>query len=113
MADNITIRKAEGKWVIRACGAVRGETEAALEVRESGHDPVMYIPRADIAMAFFEPSDDTTTCKHKGKASYFTLHGHSATIEDAAWSYESPHKNVRQIKNHLAFHPDDVRVLRA
>jgi len=72
MADQIKIRESAGTWSIRAGGAVIGETSAALELIESEGEPVLYIPRADLAMAFLEKSDSHTHSPHKGDATYHT-----------------------------------------
>lgn len=110
MSDHITIRPAEGLWTVRAGGAVIVESKNALELSEGDYDPVIYFPRADIAMAFLDASDKTTTCPHKGKASYFSVIGKSGTLKDVAWSYESPKAAVKEIKDHIAFYPDQVTV---
>ena len=112
MADHITITPATGTWVVRAGGAVIGESQNALELREGGHDPVIYFPRGDIAMAFLDASDTKTTCPHKGEASYFSIIAKSGAIRDAAWSYEDPKDGVAEIKDHLAFYTDHVAVER-
>ena len=108
----IQITPAAGKWVIRAGGAVLGESSAALELREDEMKPVIYFPRDSIAMAFFDRSATTTTCPHKGEASHFTLHTKSTVIADAACSYEAPHPQVAQIADYLAFYCDKVTVER-
>lgn len=111
MTDIIRIRKAEGTWVVRSGGAILGETRNALELREQGHDPVIYFPRVDIAMAFLDQSDKNTHCPHKGDARYFNIVNKSSTAKDAAWSYEDPIDAAAQIKGYLAFAPrDDVKV---
>ena len=111
MSDTITIRKADGTWVVRAGGAVLVESRNALELRETGHDPVVYFPRADIAMAFLDRSETRTTCPHKGEAEYFSIVTKSKTIRDAAWRYAAPHRDVAEIADHLAFHSgDDITV---
>ena len=107
---NIKIQKANGTWVVRAGGAVLGESSNALELQEGDYPPVIYFPRADIAMAFLDTSDHTTHCPHKGDASYFHLAGKSRQEKDVAWSYENPLKSVAEIKDHLAFYPDHVTV---
>ena len=66
--NKIRIRKAAGTWVVRSGGAVLGETTRALELDEDGHNPVIYFPREDIAVAFLDPSDKTTHCPYKGDA---------------------------------------------
>ena len=111
MADDyITIRPARGTWVVRAGGAVIGESSRALELREGSHDPVIYFPREDIAMAFLDRSDRTTTCPHKGVASYFSIVTKSTTLPDAVWSYEDPKEGVEEIGDYLAFYTDRVAV---
>ena len=110
MADHIRTRRADGTWVVRAGGAVLGESSNAIELSEGSYDPVIYFPRADIAMAFLEPSDKTSHCPHKGDASYFGIAAKSGLIENAAWSYEAPFQAVAEITCHLAFYTDKVTV---
>ncbi len=106
MSDHIKIRKAGGTWVVRAAGAVIGESANALELTEGDYPPVIYFPREDVAMAFMEPTGTRTTCRYKGEASYFAIIGKSGTIPDAAWSYETPKPGMERIAGHLAFYPD-------
>ena len=112
MSEHVTIRKAEGTWVVRAGGAVLGESTNALELLEGDLPPVIYFPRADIAMAFLDPSPTRTECRHKGSASYFTVVAKSGPLADAVWSYESPLPGVERIAGHLAFDTSRVTVER-
>lgn len=104
---SMRILKAKGKWTVRAGGAVLGETSNALELIEDGHKPVIYFPRADIAMAFLEPSEKTTTCPKKGVASYYSIEAKNRTLQDAVWSYEDPIEQAAAIKGYLAFQPGE------
>ena len=108
MADHITIRKAEGTWVVRAGGAVLGESNEALELTEGSMPFVIYFPRNDIAMAFLDHTDHTTHCPHKGDASYFSIVTKSTTLQNAAWSYENPKPGMERIKDYLAFYASDT-----
>ncbi|QBY00940.1 DUF427 domain-containing protein [Rhodophyticola sp. CCM32] len=110
MSDHITIRKAAGKWVVRAGGAVIGESDQALELIEGSYPPVIYFPRGDIGMAFLEKTSKTTTCPHKGAATYYTVTSPDEELTDAAWSYEAPIKAVAGIKDHIAFYTDRITV---
>lgn len=110
MASHIQITPAKGTVTIRANGAVIGESDRALELREGAYDPVLYVPRADMAMALLDKSDRQTTCPHKGKASYFSIVTPAGTLQNAVWSYESPHDVVSAIAGHLAFYTDKVTV---
>ncbi|OYX42904.1 MAG: hypothetical protein B7Z02_10685 [Rhodobacterales bacterium 32-67-9] len=112
MTDQIRIKAAEGTWVVRAGGAVIGETTRAMELSEDGHAPVIYFPREDIAMAFLDMTDTETTCPWKGTASYFTIVTESGPIHDAAWSYADPIPGAEAIAGHLAFYPDKATVER-
>ncbi|MFY0597393.1 MAG: DUF427 domain-containing protein [Cognatishimia sp.] len=107
MNSYITIRKAPGKWSVRAGGAVLAESANALELSEGDYPSVIYFPRADIAMAFLDDSDHTSHCPHKGDASYFSIVTKSKTIKNAAWSYTDPKDDVARIKDHLAFYTSD------
>lgn len=110
MSDHIAIHKAEGTWVVRTGGSVIAESREALELVEGDYTPVVYFPRADVAMAFLEPSDTRTTCPHKGEASYYTIQAEGGPIADAAWSYETPRAGLEPIAGHLAFYTYKVTV---
>tara|TARA_R110002051_G_scaffold33923_2_gene75496 strand:- start:27326 stop:27667 length:342 start_codon:yes stop_codon:yes gene_type:complete len=110
MSDYITIRPATGTWVVRAAGAVIAETKNALELSEGDYPTVIYIPRNDIAMAFLDASATTSSCPHKGAASYVTIIAKSGPLADAGWSYETPKEAVAAIKDHIAFRHDKVAV---
>jgi uncharacterized protein (DUF427 family) len=108
MADHIKIRRAEGTWVVRAGGAVLGESSNALELTEGAYPFVIYFPREDIAMAFLDKTDKVTTCPWKGEASHYSIVTKSTTLKDAAWSYEDPKPDMEAIRGHLAFYVSDT-----
>ena len=110
MSDHIKIVATEGTYSIRAAGAVLGESANVLSLHEGDLDPVLYVPRADLAMAFFDKTKHTSFCPHKGEASYFTLQAKSGPIENAAWSYEAPIAGLEEIGGHLAFYGDKVTI---
>ena len=110
MNDHIKTRRASSTYVIRAAGAVIGETKDAIELSEGDYDPVIYFPRDDIAMAILELSATTTHCPHKGDATYYGIAAKSGLIVDAAWSYETPQAHVAAIAGHLAFYTGKVTV---
>ena len=113
MADHIKIRQAPGTYVIRADGAVIGESSRALELTEGSSAPVIYVPREDVAMALLDASDRQSTCPWKGQASYYSIVTGSQVLKDAVWSYETPLEDMAQIAGHLAFYTDRVKVVRS
>ena len=112
MGDYIQITPAKGTVTIRANGAVIGETEHALELREGGSAAVLYVPRADMAMALLDKTDRQTTCPHKGSASYYSIVTPDGTLQNAVWSYETPIDAAQAIAGYLAFYTDKVTVER-
>lgn len=103
MTSTIRIRKADGLWVVRAAGAVIGESRNALELAEGDGAPVIYFPRSDIAMAFLEPTNHRSHSPTLGDASYFSVTSTAETLKNAAWSYEAPASDAEAIKDHVAF----------
>jgi uncharacterized protein (DUF427 family) len=103
MIKHITVSKADGTWSVRAGGAVIAESSKALELVEGELPFVIFFPRDDVAMAFLDASDHTTTCPHKGVARYFNIMSKSKTYENAVVSYENPPEDAAGIKGHLAF----------
>lgn len=102
--SQITITRAENTWVVRAAGAVIGESENALWLTEGDLPGRVYFPREDVEMAFLEPSGHTSVSETMGTARYFSIEAKSGTIRNAAWSYEDPNEEAARIKDHLAFH---------
>lgn len=107
MANHIRITKSDGPWVVRAGGAVIGESQDALELTEGDYPMIVYFPREDVGMAFLDPSDHRTHCPLKGDATYYSIQTKSALLENAVWSYEDPMPEVERIKGHLAFYASD------
>lgn len=108
MADHIRIAPAEGTWVVRAGGAVIGESDDALKLEEDGYPFVVYFPREDIAMEFLDVTDKVTTDQVKGQAAHYSIVTRSTVLENAAWSYENPEAEVSQIAGHIAFYATDT-----
>ena len=114
MTDNhpIVVAPAPGRVVVRWRGRTAADSRRALELREANYPPVLYIPRDDADMRLFAPSAHETTCPYKGRASYFTLSDGDEVDANAVWSYETPKPGVAAIKDHLAFYPDRVEIVR-
>ena len=110
MTSHIKTRRATGTWVVRAGGAVLGESANAVELTEGDYPAVIYFPREDLAMAFLDPSETRSTCPYKGDATYYTIQAKSGPIPDVAWSYETPKEGLEAIAGHLAFYTDRVAV---
>jgi uncharacterized protein (DUF427 family) len=86
-------------------GQLIAQSHAPYRVLETSHPPTWYIPAADIHREFLAPSNQTSLCEWKGRASYWTIRAGGQISENAAWSYESPNPSFAPIKGCLAFYP--------
>lgn len=82
-----------------------------LLLQEQNMAPAYYLPRADIRMNFLHAIEKTSFCGFKGVAKYWTLIVQNQRIDVAAWYYEEPFEEVKEIKNHIAFYPDAIEIL--
>lgn len=110
MTGAIHIRKAPGTWVIRANGAILGETSNALELTEGDMPPVIFFPREDVAMAFLDPSPTRTRVPCIGEAQHFSISTSDGQLPDAAWTCEEPEAQAGRIAGYLAFAPRMIKV---
>jgi uncharacterized protein (DUF427 family) len=104
----IAIERNPARVVVTLAGRIVADTRNALTLREAHYPAVQYVPREDIDMALFVPTDHATYCPYKGDAVYFSIPLGSERSINAAWSYEAPYAAVAVIKGHLAFYPDRV-----
>ena len=107
-AQNLVIESADGTVTLRCNGETVAQTQRALILHEPPLLPVYYIPRDDVNMALLEPNRHKTTCPVKGEAHYYNLRIGDEIFENAAWSYESPHDDVAEIKDFIAFYDSVV-----
>jgi uncharacterized protein (DUF427 family) len=108
---HISITPADGVWTVRTDDSVLAESRGAMALAEGSMAPVIYFPRADVAMALLERSETVTTCPHKGAATYYSYAGPGGTVPDVAWSYEDAVKeDVAAIRGALAFYPSKLAV---
>jgi uncharacterized protein (DUF427 family) len=93
---------------VRVGTEVLADSGRALLVKETKHDPVVYLPRDDVRLDLLERTDHTTFCPFKGEASYWTLRLGSQVEENVVWSYEDPFDEVAGLKDYMAFYPERV-----
>ena len=91
-------------------GTILACTRKALQLHETGHPQVFYIPVKDIQMELFEPSQHKTHCPFKGDASYWSLKLPGENIDNLAWAYRTAHQDVSDISGYLAFYQDRVEI---
>ena len=84
-------------------------------IAESDHTEVVegnhYFPPNAIKKEYLKETDTHTTCPWKGKASYYTIAVDGKELKDAAWYYPQPKDAAQNIKDHVAFYPNKVKIV--
>jgi len=83
---------------------VIAETSRSVRILEKDHPPTYYIPPADVAMQYLEPSPKRTTCEFKGEAHYYHLVVGEHRVSNAAWYYPEPKPGFESIAGYVAFY---------
>lgn len=103
--SHIVTKPAGARVRVTFKGEVLADTLEAIEMKEGSYPAVLYLPRKDTKMDRLVRSSHRTHCPFKGDASYFSI---ANGPENAAWSYEQPYDEMKQIKDLLAFYPGKV-----
>lgn len=89
-------------------GQLIAETQRPLVLFESSLPPRYYIPPSDVKQHLLEPSDTTTRCAYKGRATYRSLEAGGAKGKDVAWLYDEPNPEAERIAGYLCFYSEKV-----
>lgn len=90
-------------------GKVIARSNDVIKVVEDDHPVRFYFPREAVKMEFLHQTDKTTRCPFKGeRATHFTIKVGNDTYENAAWSYEAPFDEHRDLKDRIAFYRNEV-----
>ncbi len=82
-------------------GTVLADSDSTVVV-EGNH----YFPPATVRWEHLQPSETTSRCPWKGKASWFHVRAGTTGVDDGAWTYRRPWLFARRIRDHVAFGPD-------
>ena len=69
----VAIEPASERVRVTFAGQVIVDTTSAVQLLEVGHNPVRYLPLADVDPQHIEATDTHTTCPRKGEASYYSI----------------------------------------
>jgi uncharacterized protein (DUF427 family) len=106
----ITISPAVKRMRVKVNDHVIADSAEVLMLKEASYPEVAYFPRADVEMGFLSKTARSSHCPYKGDASYFTLHIDGDIKENAVWSYEAPFLAMTEIRDRLAFYPNQVEI---
>lgn len=109
--QEVKTERVHEKVIVVVEGETIAETTEAVKLIEPGYDPVYYIPKNDIKEIDLIKCGDYD-CPTKGHAELYTIRHGARDIEDAAWSYDEPIKNLPELQGRVAFYPEKVQEIR-
>jgi uncharacterized protein (DUF427 family) len=93
---------------VEVAGTVVADTGRPVLLFETGLPTRYYIPREDVRLDLFAPTDHHTSCPYKGTARYWTWRGEGGVPRNIVWSYPEPLPAVAPIEGLLAFYNEAV-----
>lgn len=69
-----------------------------------------YMPKTDVDMSLFTPTDKATYCPYKGTARYWTATVNGETYENILWGYDYPLPESQKIAGMVAFYNEKVDI---
>jgi uncharacterized protein (DUF427 family) len=108
LVDPLVIRPFPGRIRVEIGGYLLADSDAVLEVRETGRAPALYFPLSSVNLGRLQASTTTTYCPRKGEASYHSIAVGSCWELEAVWSYEAPLRVAKALAGYLAFRGDAV-----
>lgn len=106
----VDVRQTSRPVRIEIGGDVVADTTRARLLFETQISTRFYIPREDVTVEL-HPSERTSYCPYKGRASYWSVDAGGRRRPDIAWSYEDPLPDLPQIKGLVAFWDERVDVI--
>lgn len=83
-------------------GATVVDTRRGKLLHETGHLPVLYFPRDDLAVTCLEATNHRTHCPFKGDACYWSLRVGDHVAENAVWGYPEPLEDAPPLAGYVA-----------
>ena len=106
----VDARRSSRAVTVTAGGREVARSTAAVSVNETGLPTRWYLPATDVAASLLEPSDTSTHCPYKGRASYWHLVTGDTRVKDAVWSYRQPFPEAIPVAGYLSFLGEGVEV---
>ncbi|ANS63463.1 hypothetical protein SLINC_1239 [Streptomyces lincolnensis] len=91
-------------------GMLVADTRKPVLVFETSLPTRYYIPREDVRLDLFVPTDHSTGCPYKGTARYWAWRGEGDVPRNILWSYPAPLPQVAAVQGLLAFYNEAVDI---
>ncbi len=108
----VDIRRIDARVEVALADHVVSVTTGALEVLETQHRPVLYVPKDDLCEDYVRASDTETYCPFKGFATYWSLQVGDCLANDALWIYAAPFDEVSELSEYVGVYANRVDSIR-
>jgi uncharacterized protein (DUF427 family) len=95
---------------VEVAGQVVAESTRPALLLETGLPTRYYLPKQDVRMDLFVPTDTSTSCPYKGVACYWSLRIGDDVVKDVVWAYPAPVPECSKIANLVSFYNEKVDI---
>jgi uncharacterized protein (DUF427 family) len=106
----ITVKPSSDHVVIRVNDTVVADSTRPVVLTETGSPDRYYLPADDVRMDLLSSTTTTSHCPFKGDAVYWSVTTDGGVTKDVVWSYPTPLPAVQEIKDLIAFWPEQAGV---
>ena len=104
----VTLQPVNEVMTVEVDGQIIGESRRAVQLLETKHRPVWYMPLQDLKPELIEATSTQTYCPFKGYASYWSVVLPELTVDDAIWAYMTPYDECTDITGFASFYTNKV-----
>ncbi len=104
----VLIEPSSSTLTVKVGDQVIAQSTRAVQVLETKHRPVWYMPFEDVDRDCVTATDTDTYCPFKGHASYWSIDTPSGQVEDAIWAYLAPFDECEAIRGYASFYTNKV-----
>jgi uncharacterized protein (DUF427 family) len=97
--------KVSKRVVVTFGGHVIVDTTDAIRVLETSHPPAYYLPISAFSAGVLVPTEGSSFCEFKGRASYFDVVSDDDVAVKAAWSYPDPSRGFDVLADRVSLYP--------
>jgi uncharacterized protein (DUF427 family) len=95
---------------VEIAGETVADTTNASFLFETGLPTRYYLPKTEVRMEVFKPTDRATHCPYKGTARYWTAEVAGETHENVLWGYDAPLPESQKIMGLVSFYNERVDI---
>jgi uncharacterized protein (DUF427 family) len=91
-------------------GVTIADTTNGAFLYETGLPTRYYIPKTDVRMDLFTPTELKTACPYKGTARYWSVAVDGAIHDNVVWGYDTPLAESQKVAGLVSFYNEKVDI---